>query len=132
METFGKRLRRLREAAGYTVGRTFAQAISIRPPSLSELENDQSKQPAADTLLRAASLLRVDPAYLLHGEGPPVRSIAVLSDAELRLILIYRDLSPSSRIDLETEANRLHVSEHSQTQSGPNPYPLIRKARRLT
>ena len=112
METFGKRLRRLREAAGYTVGRTFAQAIGIRPPSLSELENDQSKQPAAETLLRAAKLLRVDPNYLLHGEGPPVRSISVLTDAELRLVLMYRDLSATARIVLEAEANRLHASEH--------------------
>lgn len=34
MEPFGQRLKRLREAAGYSVGKQFAALIGIKPPSL--------------------------------------------------------------------------------------------------
>ena len=127
METFGKRLLRLRKAAGFDKQNQFAAALGIKPSSLSELETAESKQPAAETLLRAARLLGVDPSYLLYGEGPAVRSITALADAELRLLLMFRDLSAQARLDLETEANRLHAAENSRP-SRANPFPAPKRA----
>jgi transcriptional regulator with XRE-family HTH domain len=126
MEPFGQRLKRLREAAGYSVGKQFAALIGIKPPSLSELEKGESKEPAAGTLLRAAAILGLDPWYLLTGEGPPVRALQQVSERELRLLMMFRELGEGSRLELETEANRLHALEHP-VASKANPFPKVRR-----
>lgn len=117
----GERIRHYREAAGITQ-KAMAALIGIKPPSLSEIESGESKAPAALTLLRTAQVLGLDPLHLLTGEGPPVRAVQNLSADELRLLVMYRELPPTQRLDLEAEANRLHA-EAFPVKSRANPYP---------
>jgi transcriptional regulator with XRE-family HTH domain len=121
--TFGQRLRHYRLQAGFKNAKAFAKdQLGISGPSLSELENDKSKGPAPLTLLKAASALGLDPWHLLTGDGPPVRAVQHLRQEEIRLLMLYREVSPDRQLDIETEANRIHAEEHP-VRSSKNPYP---------
>ncbi|HQR22431.1 MAG TPA: helix-turn-helix transcriptional regulator [Burkholderiaceae bacterium] len=120
--TFGQRLRHYRIKAGYTVAREFAPLIGIKPPSLSELETNESKGPAPATLLRAARVLGLDPWHLLTGEGAPVVAFQQLSLDEIRLLMLYRGLSNDGQHRAEIEVNALYVQEHP-ARSSANPFP---------
>lgn len=113
-ETCGARIRRYRLQAGYKNQKEFARLIGVSAPSLSELENHESKYPSARTLLRAAAVLGVDPWHLLTGEGPPIRAVQHLRQDEIRLLLLYRELSLDQQHELEVMANRLHNEAHPQ------------------
>ena len=117
----GERIKHYREAAGLSQ-KALAALIGIKSPSLSEIETGETKAPAALTLLRVAQVLGIDPLHLLTGEGSPVRAVQQLRESEVRLLLMFRELSPARQLELETRANELHATEHP-VKSRANPYP---------
>jgi transcriptional regulator with XRE-family HTH domain len=126
--TFGQRLRHYRLQAGHKNAKAFAKEhLKISAPSLSELENDKSKGPSPMTLLRASASLGVDPWHLLTGEGHPIRAVQHLHPDEIRLLMLYREVSRERQLDIETEANRIHAEEHP-VRSNKNPFPGARHA----
>ncbi|HEY6233588.1 MAG TPA: helix-turn-helix transcriptional regulator [Candidatus Elarobacter sp.] len=67
-ETFGERLRRLRNEQGYTVV-DLAAAVGAAEGTIRHLENGDVKSPTFLLGLRLAEQLKVDPRYLALGEG---------------------------------------------------------------
>lgn len=64
MKTFGKRLKRAREQAGYRSAQSFAAALGIEPHGYRKYERGQS-EPNFETLVRICELLDTDPGALL-------------------------------------------------------------------
>jgi transcriptional regulator with XRE-family HTH domain len=67
-ETLGQRLRRLREARGFSIPE-LASAVSASEGTIRQLETGQVKSPAFLLGLRIATALTVDPYYLALGSG---------------------------------------------------------------
>jgi transcriptional regulator with XRE-family HTH domain len=67
-ETFGERLRRLREAQGLSVPE-IASAVGASEGTIRQLETGNVKNPAFALGLRLADKLNVDPYYLALGTG---------------------------------------------------------------
>lgn len=68
METFGQRLKRLREAAGKT-RLELADYVGITRTSIALLENGQSGSMKGKNLLRASEFIGVSPEVLEYGDG---------------------------------------------------------------
>jgi transcriptional regulator with XRE-family HTH domain len=67
-ETFGDRLRRLREDQGLTIV-ALASAVGVSEGAIRQLENGHVKIPSFLLGVRLADHLNVDPRYLAFGEG---------------------------------------------------------------
>ena len=68
METFGERLRRLRNERGITVV-DLALAVGAAEGTIRQIENGSVKMPSFLLGVRLANQLNVDPNYLALGEG---------------------------------------------------------------
>lgn len=69
----------------------LAKLIGVKQPTLSELENGETKEVSARTLLMAARALNVRAEWLFFGEEPmEAAGDASLSAAELDLLAAYR------------------------------------------
>ena len=66
VEPLSSRLRRLREAKGWTQ-RRLAEAVGVAPQTIGHLETGHVGAPKARTLLRLAEALGVDFKELLEG-----------------------------------------------------------------
>ncbi|MCS7257740.1 MAG: helix-turn-helix transcriptional regulator [Thermomicrobium sp.] len=66
-ETFGQRLRRIRERRLMTL-RELGKKAGVSWTHLAKLEHDQHR-PTPSTVRKLAAALGVDPAWLLFGEG---------------------------------------------------------------
>lgn len=64
MTTFGKQLKRAREAAGYQSAQQFAHVLGKEPHAYRKYERGQS-QPDLETLVRICELLNITPNDLL-------------------------------------------------------------------
>lgn len=98
MSGFGARVKSLRKARGLTQGE-LARAIGIKQPSLSELEQGESKEPSAATLLAVARALQVSAEWLYTGIGNPLGN-ANLTDDETALLGAFRSLDARGKADL--------------------------------
>ena len=67
-ESFGKRLRRLREERGFAVA-DLASAVGVSESAIRQLEVGTVKLPSFALGLRIADRLNVDPYYLAAGAG---------------------------------------------------------------
>ena len=72
-ETFGERIRRLREGQlgsgpRFTL-REFAKAVEVSPTFISKMERGHFKPPSVETIKRMARVLRVHPDELLGLAG---------------------------------------------------------------
>ncbi|MDB5071050.1 MAG: Helix-turn-helix domain [Candidatus Eremiobacteraeota bacterium] len=67
-ETFGERLRRVRESKGFSVP-DLASAVGVSESTIRQLEAGNVKSPSFALGLRIADRLTVDPFYLALGEG---------------------------------------------------------------
>ncbi|HTD38240.1 MAG TPA: helix-turn-helix transcriptional regulator [Candidatus Limnocylindrales bacterium] len=68
MESFGARLRRLREDKAFSVA-DLASAVGVSESAIRQLEVGNVKSPSFVLGLRIAIQLNVDPFYLALGEG---------------------------------------------------------------
>jgi transcriptional regulator with XRE-family HTH domain len=69
-ETFGERLRRLREAKGFALT-TLAMRVGLTEACLRQLETGRTREPRLADGMRLADALGADPRYLVFGEGDP-------------------------------------------------------------
>lgn len=67
-ESFGERLRRIRESKGFSVP-DLASAVGVSESAIRQLEVGNVKSPSFGLGLRLADRLTVDPYYLAVGEG---------------------------------------------------------------
>ncbi len=86
-ESFGARLRRLREARGFSVA-TLAVEIGVSEGAIRQMETGNVKSPSLVVGLRLSHQLGVDPYELAFGEG---------SNLNERLILVERRLDALER-----------------------------------
>jgi transcriptional regulator with XRE-family HTH domain len=68
MESFGERLRRLREEKGFSVA-DLSSAVGVSESAIRQLEAGNVKSPSFALGLRIAIQLNADPFYLALGEG---------------------------------------------------------------
>lgn len=99
-ETFGERLRRLRETKGWALG-TLAGRVGMREATLLQLETGRTREPRLGDGMRLAGALGVDPGYLAFGAATTLagHSMTVhqaggqrLRDVERRLGAVERRL----------------------------------------
>jgi transcriptional regulator with XRE-family HTH domain len=81
-ETFGDRLRRLREEQGFSIA-TLAVEIGVSEGAIRQMETGNVKSPSLLVGLRLAHRLGIDPYELALGDG---------SNLNERLILVERRL----------------------------------------
>jgi transcriptional regulator with XRE-family HTH domain len=88
-ETFGKRVKRLREESGTSIA-ALALEVGISEGSIRQIEAGSIKSPSFVVGLRLARFLDVDPYYLALGETTSV--IERITAVEKRLAQIERRL----------------------------------------
>lgn len=95
-ETFGERLRRLRNERGMTVV-DLAAAVGAAEGTIRQIENGNVRSPNFHLGLRLAKQLNVDPMYLADGEG--VTFSERIEAVERRLAKVEQRLAtlPASR-----------------------------------
>jgi transcriptional regulator with XRE-family HTH domain len=86
---FGRRLAKIREAAGHTQ-RSLAKAAGLSQSAISQLESG-ARSPTYQTIRRIAKAMQLPPGYLMGGE------LQGLSASERALVSRYRSLSESAR-----------------------------------
>jgi transcriptional regulator with XRE-family HTH domain len=74
-ETFGERLRRLREARGLRKT-ALARRVGLTEACIRQLESGRTSQPRLSDGMRLADALGADPRYLAFGEGDEPTSAA--------------------------------------------------------
>lgn len=95
----------------------FAKAVGISQSALADIENDNTVNLRALTLLKLADYLKLHPRYLLTQKGPEIWS-ATNTEQEARLLDAFRELQPEARaevvgrvlgmLDASPHANRAH------------------------
>jgi transcriptional regulator with XRE-family HTH domain len=66
MESMGARIRRLREAKGYTQP-SLAELLGVTKSAISQWEDESTENIKLKTFLRLCDLLGTDPRYLIWG-----------------------------------------------------------------
>jgi transcriptional regulator with XRE-family HTH domain len=96
MESFGERLRRLREGKAFSVA-DLASSVGVSESAIRQLEVGNVKSPSFALGLRIAIQLNVDPFYLALGEGSNM--IERFEMIERRLAKVERRVAslPSTR-----------------------------------
>ena len=117
----GERIRALRLARGLKQ-KDLARSIGISPPSLSELETGESKEPSGKVLAALCRVLKTNPDWLLTGAGDP--GAAVRMDGEQAEIqAIYVALPPAAQTRLLDYARGLRDAQ-DPPPTVDNPYPV--------
>lgn len=95
---FGLGLRRLREAAGFTVG-DLAERAGINGSYLSMLENGKRRMPSHDVMASLARALNIDLEDFFRATGViPYRESPDLIEQEANLMFYqYKNLTPRGR-----------------------------------
>jgi transcriptional regulator with XRE-family HTH domain len=94
---FGMRLRKLREARGFTQGE-LAERVGIELVQISRYERGQAL-PNAETLVSLAEVLKTDTDVLLRGETSSFRETTKEIDLDLPLLERFQDLQKLSKRD---------------------------------
>jgi transcriptional regulator with XRE-family HTH domain len=87
-ETFGERLRRLRETKGWALA-TLARRVGLTEATLLQLETGRTREPRLGDGMRLADALGTDARYLAFGDGEPP---TVPSELSQRVTVIERRL----------------------------------------
>lgn len=95
MSTLGEHIRKLRTGAGLSQAELGA-AAGVTGSPVSQLESGLSKTLKAETLLKVASVLGVDPNQLLQRSAVASQ----LAYDEQQLLNLYRALPPGHKISL--------------------------------
>lgn len=94
---FGSRLRKLREARGFTQGE-LAERVGIELVQISRYERGQAL-PNAETLVSLAEVLKTETDVLLRGESSALRQAGAEDNLDLPLLERFRDLQKLSKRD---------------------------------
>lgn len=105
MANWNQRLKARREALGMSSA-VFARRVGVKPPTVFEWENEQTKNLKAKNLLKIATVLGVTPDWLLTGKGAAALDMptpgATTSETEisadvLELARLLMTLTPPQR-----------------------------------
>lgn len=94
---FGSRLRKLREARGFTQGE-LAGRVGIELVQISRYERGQAL-PNAETLVSLAEVLKTETDVLLRGEASASHQAEAESNLDLPLLERFHDLQKLSKRD---------------------------------
>ena len=97
-ETLGARVKALREKNHMTQAE-LAKVARLSPGAIGDIEANRQRSTTKIDLLAAA--LKTTVAYLRDGKESSVVHEATLSDREVKLIEAYRQLTESSRLNLD-------------------------------
>ena len=86
LETFGQRIRRLREEKDYSQEQVAA-VLNVNRKAVSHYENDL-REPSFETLVKLAQLYRVRTDYLLGVDNSLIITASGLTDEEYSLISV--------------------------------------------
>lgn len=112
----GEWVRETRERLGMNQ-RTLADRAGLSRSYLCDIERGRGAQPSVATLERLASALGVARSELLRASGVIETPIGTAFEAaELRLLAMFRDLSPAGRESIERFARFTHAEEHRWMQ----------------
>jgi transcriptional regulator with XRE-family HTH domain len=103
---FGRRLAKIREAAGHTQS-SLAEAAGLSQSAISQLESG-ARHPTYDTIRHLAKAMKISPAYLMGGD------LQGLSGCERALLRRYRTLSGRARRECERLVEDLCARETAQ------------------
>lgn len=92
MRTLGEHIRELRTTAGLSQAE-LGKAAGVTGSAVSQLESGLSKTPKAETLLKVAKALGVDPNQLLERSAVASQ----LASDEQQLLNLYRALPPGHK-----------------------------------
>ena len=92
VNTLGEKIRELRLAAGLSQAE-LGGAAGVSGSAMSQLEAGISKSPKAETLLKMAKALRVEPSQLLE---EPTEASQPTQD-EIQILKLYRALPPGHK-----------------------------------
>ena len=112
-------------------GADLAKLAGIKQPSLWDMENAETKSIKADTLMRVAHALEVNPAYLWNGRGSPAIQIDP-NDEEAEIVALNRRLTREHRAALLEMGRLLLKAQPATAPWRADPFPGVRvKARKL-
>jgi transcriptional regulator with XRE-family HTH domain len=94
---FGTRLRKLRDARGFTQGE-LASRVGIELVQISRYERGQAL-PNAETLVSLAEVLKTETDVLLRGEATSQHQAAAAADLDIPLLERFHDLQKLSKRD---------------------------------
>lgn len=97
----------------------FAKAVGISQSALADIENDNTVNLRAVTLLKLSDYLKLHPRYLLTQKGPELWS-ATNTEQEARLLDAFRELQPEARA--EVVGRVLGMLDASPHANRVNPY----------
>jgi transcriptional regulator with XRE-family HTH domain len=106
IKTFGARVRYLRKLRGFSQG-ALAKLVGISQPSISDLENDVSKEPSAPTLLRMAAVLQANPEWMLNGKGHPLTVEVSDTAAKNEMASLFAAMTPEQQAAMLSTARVL-------------------------
>lgn len=123
-ETFGERVKRLREGLKVKTSQTkLAKAAGIKQSSMSVIEDGTTKLEniKATTLRKLAVALDVSQAYLATGVEPPAEPEPVGDPLVEQLMQLYEALDDDGKHDLVHYANYIHTKQHPESSTA-NPH----------
>jgi len=124
METFGQRVRRLREIKGLTQGQLARLAGFSHQSAIGNIE--AGKREGSRNLASLAVALGVDPYYLETGKGNP----SGMSEEAVQVAKLFDSLPEDDRLRLRriiTAAVGPAVSDEAVEQKMPVTRPVTRK-----
>lgn len=119
--TIGKRISMLRESKGLS-GPELAGRVGIKPPSLWEIENGETKSLKASTLMRLAAALDANPYFIWTGHGSPVSPIDPNVE-EAQTVDLFRRMTPANQAAWIDVGNALLRSQPAAAPSARDPFP---------
>jgi transcriptional regulator with XRE-family HTH domain len=112
---FGRRLAKIREAAGQTQS-SLAEAAGLSQSAISQLESG-ARHPTYETIRHIARAMKRPPAYLMGGE------LQGLSGSERALVRRYRTLGERARRECERLVEDLSAREIGQQKTAASSRP---------
>lgn len=112
---FGRRLAKIREAAGHTQS-SLAAAAGLSQSAISQLESG-ARHPTYETIRHIARAMKLPPAYFMGGE------LQGLSGCERALVRRYRTLSERARRECERFVEDLCARETAQQKTATSSRP---------
>lgn len=114
--TVGERIKEAREALKVSPAE-FAREIGIKQPTLWDLENGETKNPAAETLQRMHERYGINRDYIMRGRGPKILESIERKLENETLLSMLEEMEHSDREALLAMAKALH---RKRGKPGPN------------
>lgn len=85
----------------------LAEKIGVGQSAISNLVNDASRKPSAPTLLAIAEELRINPGWILTGEGDPYAWAPVTHATQVELLNLFKGMTEEGKKALLASARAM-------------------------